>query len=431
MKGNFQIILVVVFMAAAIFGILVFAGLIKIGNDNNTTGAKGTVTIWGTDKIQDIAKPLEDFNKANPTFVVKYVQKFSETFDNDLLEALASGTGPDLFFISDDLAYKYSNKIYTIPYVSYPLATFKSSYARAGEVFLTSKGMLALPLTIDPLVMYYNRTTLDANNIIYPPTTWTDMQTIVPTLTKKDDSNKIIKSAVAMGQFANVNNAKDILATLFMQLGNPIAYEKNGVFTSSLDVDTSKVDLSPVLKFYTDFSDPLKDIYSWNRSLGNSQNEFSAERLAFYFGFASELSSLVSKNPNQNFSVAEMPQIKDSNLKLTYSHVKGIAISSFSKNFNTAFTAASLMATGDFALSYAKATKAVPARRDLLAVKQSDAFSPIFYSSALIGSSWLDPATAGSDDIFRNMIDNVLSNNMTATQSIKDANGKLNLLFNK
>ena len=36
---------------------------------------------------------------------------------------------------------------------------------------------------------------------------------MAPTLTQKDNSNIISKSAVALGQFSNVTNAKDILAT--------------------------------------------------------------------------------------------------------------------------------------------------------------------------------------------------------------------------
>ena len=418
-------------MAAALFGILVFAGLINIGSNKDQAGSLGTVTLWGTESTQTMATIIENFNNANPTFVVKYVQKYSETFDNDLLEALATGTGPDLFFISDDLAFKYSDKIYTIPYASYPLATFKNNFAGAGGVFLNSKGMLAFPMTIDPLMMYYNRSMLDANNIVYPPLNWEEFQNLIPIFTKKDDSNKIIQSAVAMGQFANIANAKDILSTLFMQLGNTIVYEQNGVLSSALKNISSTYDLSLPLKFYTDFSDPLKDVYSWNRSLQNSQDAFSAENLTFYFGFSSELASLVKKNPNENFFVAPMPQIKNSSTKLTYSHVEGIAIASSSKNFTTAFTAASLMATGDFAGAYAKATNKVPARRDLLVVKQTDEYSPIFYSSALFASSWLDPSTTDTDNIFKNMVEGVLSNNMTTSVAIKDASGKLDLLLAK
>ncbi len=417
-------------MAAAVFGVLAFAGLIQIGK-NTKQGALGTVVIWGTEKSDKMTQAIGDFNKANTAFVVKYVQKYPETFDSDLLEALAAGKGPDMFFISNDLAYKYSNKIYIIPYQSYPLATFKNSFARAGEVFLTGKGMLALPITIDPLVMYFNRNTLDANNIVYPPATWDEFESIVPIITKKDDSSKIIKSTVAMGQFSNVMHAKDILTTLFMQVGNPIVVEKDGIFSSGLDTSNGSYDLGSVLQFYTDFTDPSKSVYSWNKSLSNSRDEFSAENLAFYFGYASELESLVSKNPNQNFSVAPMPQVKGANNKLTYAKVTGIAVSSFSKNFSTAFTAASLMATGDFALKYAEATSSVPARRDLLSKKQIDAYSPIFYSSALFGASWLDPSTTDTDNIFRNMVDSVLSNNLKPKEAIKDSSSKLNILFFK
>jgi ABC-type glycerol-3-phosphate transport system substrate-binding protein len=431
MKGNFQIILIVIFMAAGVFGLLVFADIIKIGNNKSEVGSGGTVVLWGTEKSQLVSKSIDDFNKANPTFIVKYVQKYPETFDRDLLEALATGTGPDMFFLSNDLAYKYSNKIYTIPYASYPLATFKNNFAKAGEVFLNSKGMVAFPMVIDPLVLYYNRSTLDANNIIYPPATWDELRAMVPIITKKDDTSKIIKSTVAMGQFSNVLYAKDILLTLFMQLGNKIVIEKDGTYFSALSADDVKYDLGSPLKFYTDFTNPLDSLYSWNRSLPNSRDSFSAENLAFYFGFASELPSLVSKNPNQNFMVAPVPQIKDTNTKVTYANVTGISIASSSKNFNTAFTAASLMATGDFASSYAKAIGMVPARRDLLAVKQTDSYSPIFYSSALIGTSWLDPSTSDTDNIFRKMIDEVLSNSMTPLESIRDSSAKLNLLFIK
>ncbi|MBY0376848.1 extracellular solute-binding protein, partial [Patescibacteria group bacterium] len=222
MEGKkFQIITLIVFIGAAIFGLLVFSGAIPIGSSTNT-GGQGTVVLWGTIKNQDIATTLENFNTANPTFVVKYVQKSADTFDHDLLEALASGTGPDMFFLPDNLVYHYKNKILPIPYQSFPLASFKSNFAGAGEVFLTTNGVLAFPMSIDPLMMYYNRSTLDSSNVIAPPSYWDDLVNMVPVLTQKDVNNTITKSAVAMGQFANVEHAQDIITALFMQAGNPI-----------------------------------------------------------------------------------------------------------------------------------------------------------------------------------------------------------------
>src|SRR3989344_3637747 len=335
MKGNFQIIILIIFIAAAIFGVLVFSGAIPLGSGGE--GSLGTVVLWGTIPAQAIAAPLEDFNNANPTFTVNYVQKSVDTFDRDLLEALASGKGPDMFFLPDNLAFSYANKIFTIPYGSYPLSTFKNVFAGAGEVFLTGKGILAFPMSIDPV------------------------------LTKKDDSNRILKSAVALGHFSNIVHAKDILVALFMQAGNPIIKEENGVFISTLNRPIGNYNLPSILKFYTDFADPNNPAYSWNRSFSGSGDAFSKEDLAFYFGYAGEFRSLVNKNPNQNFFIAEMPQIKNSNFKLTGARVTGLAISSFSKNFNTAFTAASLMATGDFAHKFATATGVASAAPGLFA----------------------------------------------------------------
>ncbi len=432
MKGNFQIIILIVFIIAAVLGVFVFSGAIPLGKNSSNNGAQGSVTLWGTVKSEDIASLLDDFNRNNTSFSIKYVEKSPDTFDSDLLEALASGTGPDMFFISDDLVYKYSNKIYTIPYASFPLNTFKNNFVGAGEVFLTSKGVLALPLTVDPLMMYYNRSMLDGAGVAYPPVYWDQFAGLIPLLDKKDSSGTLTKSTVAIGQFSNVSHAKDILTTLFMQAGNPIISEKSGSFSSVLNENSGGYDLSSILKFYTDFADPLNSNYSWNKSFSSSRDAFSAENLAFYFGFASELQSLINRNPNQNFLVAPMPQVRNSNFKLTSANVMGVAVSSFSKNLNTAFTAAGLLANGDFAAKLASVLNIAPARRDLLkTVPTTDAYLPTFYSSAFFARSWLDPSPKDTDDIFRGMVEKVLSNSMSPSQAVNDAGAKLGLLLVK
>lgn len=429
MKGNlFQVGVIVVFIAAAIFGVLVFSGAIPIGGEDQSLG-QGTVVLWGTFPASLVAPVINDFNNSNETFVVRYVEKSESTFNQELLEALASNQGPDMFFLPDDLVYRYANKIFPIPYTSYPINTFKNVFAGAGEVFLTSSGVSAFPMTIDPLMMYYNRSMLDANGVIYPPASWDEMVSVVPLLTEKDEANKITKSAVALGHYSNVTHAKDILATMFMQAGNPIVSETGGVYSSILDSAVGTYNLPSILKLYTNFADPTNLVYSWNKSFPNSDDAFSAENLAFYFGFSSELKSLINKNPNQNFFVAPFPQIKNSNFKRTGARVTGLAISAFSKNFNTAYTAANMMATGDFASKFALALNIPPARRDLLAVKGTDAFSPIFFSSALFAKSWPDPSPQDTENIFGGMINSVLSNNMTPMDAVKDADSKMSLLL--
>jgi len=130
-----------------------------------------------------------------------------------------------------------------------------------------------------------------------------------------------------------------------MQAGNRIVKESDGIFSSTLNdaPPNPEYNLASILKFYIAFADPNnKDLYSWNKSFPSSIDAFSREDLAFYFGYASELESLVNRNPNQNFGVAPFPQIKNSNFKLTGSRVTGVALLASSKNFNTAFTAVTL-----------------------------------------------------------------------------------------
>lgn len=431
MKGNFKIIILVAFVFFAVFAVMVFAGLIKLGPDKNAVVPTGTVVLWGTVKSSVMNPLLVEFNENNKTFTVKYVQKYPETFDQELLESIASGTGPDMFFLPDSLAYSYSNKIYTIPYTSYPISTFKNTFASAGEVFTTSKGILAFPIIIDPLVMYYNRSMLDTNNVVYPPIYWDEFTQLVPIFTQKNVDKQIVSSAVALGQYTNVVNAKSIITTLFMQAGSNIVSEDDGYFSTDFNQGgiNGRGNLGPILSFYTSFADPLKENYSWNKSLPNSRDFFSAEKSAFYFGFSSELQSLISKNPNQNFAVTAVPQIKNANTKKTSAMVTGVAVSSFSKNLNTAFTAASLMATSDFAKKFADALGVAPARRDLLAQKPGDAYFPVFYSSALFAKSWLDPSPRDSNVVFKSMIDKVLSNTSTAEESVREAGSRLDLLL--
>ena len=60
--SNFKIIFISVFAAAAVFGILVFSGIINIGGSSSTAGQSGSVTIWGTLPTAPMQKVVADFD---------------------------------------------------------------------------------------------------------------------------------------------------------------------------------------------------------------------------------------------------------------------------------------------------------------------------------------------------------------------------------
>ena len=274
---------------------------------------------------------------------------------------------------------------------------------------------------------------LDAEGIVEPPKNWSELINMVPLLTKKDQGGKIGKSAVSFGHHSNVLHAKSILSMLFMQSGTEIVKVQDGRWVSGLDGQFALGVYSPetALTFYTEFADPGKNLYSWNKSFPLSRDYFSTNNLAFYFGYASELATLVSRNPNQNFWVSEVPQIESSNSKLTIGRVTGLAVSAFSRNQNVAFLVASTLTSGNFAARLSESLGVAPARRDLLRSKPEDSFSPTFYNSALYARSWIDPSPRDTDDIFRRMIEGVLSGGMTPRDAITDGSSRLNLLLSR
>jgi ABC-type glycerol-3-phosphate transport system substrate-binding protein len=434
--SNFQTILVAIFLAFFVFAVLIFSGVIKIdgltGKDNLP---KGKVVVWGTFPSSSLSKVFDDISKDNKELNVSYKRKDTSFYQEDLIEAFANGEGPDLFIITADMIQKNENFLYKIPYTSYPEKTFRESYIDGADIYLDTEGVLGFPLVVDPLVLYYNKDILSNEGIVSPPKTWDELFILNSSLTKKENSGAISESMIAMGQYGNVNNVKDILSMLLAQNDNPIIKrgEKTG-YVSTLDDSTSSTFVSPVeavLKFFLEFSNSSSAVYSWNRSLPNSLDMFVGGELAFYLGKASELFTIESMNPNLSFDVTQVPQIKDTKAKRTIGDIYLTAINKRSTNLTSAFGVATMLSQGEVAKAFGAAVSLPPTSRALLSEKPTDNYLFTFFNSALISRTWLDPDKAKSDMIFRELIENLLSNQLSMDIAINKAEGQLELLNKK
>jgi len=433
--NNFQTILVAVFMAFFVFAVLIFSGAINIGGKSAANGAQGKIVIWGTLPNSTFTSSIDNITTANKDLKLNYSKKDASTYQQDLVEAFANGNGPDLFIITPDMIERNNNFIYKIPYASYPEKTFTDSFIEGASVYLDSKGIVGLPLFVDPIVLYYNKDILSNEGIVNPPQTWDELFNMNASLTKRDNIGNISQSMIALGQYDNLNNAKDILSTLLIQNNNPIVKRNDTGFTAALTDNPSDLSVTPieaVVKFFVEFSNPSNSAYSWNRSLPNSIDMFNSGKLAFYIGRASELFDIQSVNPNLSFNVTQIPQIKNSTMKRTYGDIYAVAISNKSTNLTSAFTVAGGISMGDNAKSLSVATSLPPVSRVLLSSKPVDnQYLFTFFNSALISRSWPDPDSIKSDSVFKEMIDNVLSNTLSISDSISKAQGQLEQLINK
>lgn len=420
-----NMVLMVLLGMGIIVSVLVFSGILPwFGGSRVEFG--GEVVLWGTLSEKQIKDTLDVFNEEyEASFVLNYVEKDKDNFDNELVEALASGVGPDLIILPQDLIVRHSNKIFTIPFDSYPLRTFKDNFIQEGELYLSADGVLALPIFIDPIVMYWNRDIFSSAGIARVPLYWDELLTLAPTLSTYDDVGNILRSTVSFGEFVNINNAKDILSMLILQTGNEIVR----VGERGYEVSISGGDTESALRFYTQFADSAKKTYSWNRSLPLAVDFFASGKLAIYFGYASELSDIVIKNPHLNFDVAEVPQIRDGDIKATFADVSGIAVLKSSGNISTAFRAAFALSGSNFIGNISRSIKLAPSLRSLLSSDTSDPYDPVFYKSALFSKAFLDPFPRETDKIFQRMIEGVTSGKVNEAGAINRAEQELKRLF--
>jgi len=433
--SKFQIILIVVFIVFFIIAVMSFAGIIKLPGNKSKNGAEnisGKVLIWGTLPKNNISAILDNLGTNNKDLSVSYSQKDPRTYDKELLEAFASNNTPDIFMLPSDLILKYRNKVTPIPYIMYPAETYKRTFIQEAEIYMNTEGILAVPVTVDPIVMYYNRDMLQSAGIAHPPVFWDELKDIMSKIVKKDNAGNISKSAISFGQFSNVNHAKDILSMLLFQINNSIVnIDTTGKPVSVLGYsDAKSIPPSEVLNFFGGFTDPSNFLYSWNKSMPNSLDAFASGDLAFYFGYTSELPLIQSQNPNLNFDVVIVPQIRNST-KVTTGRINALALSRLSKNVTASYYVIGQLTSPEINQQISNTLSLPPVLRDLLAKKPaSPSYASVFYDSALISRGWLDPSSEKTDKIFKDLVENIASNRYDANESISKANTELNLLLN-
>jgi multiple sugar transport system substrate-binding protein len=419
MMSRFQTIVLAIFLLFILAGVAAFATY-----KAKTTNSIAEITVWGTLSSETFELVLKAVNDTRETpLVVNYVEKSADTFKNQFVDSLARGEAPDAVLLPSNLIFNQEDKFLLLPYEAYPIRNFRDAFISESELFLRSGGILALPFSVDPMVMYWNRDIFANEGVSMYPKTWEALVELAPKITKKDDKGNIRRSLVAIGEARNVLHSRELLSTLFLQGGETITALRDDGITSTLgrQGDTA----ARVLDFYTSFSNPINEKYSWNRSLPLSRNYFAAGDLAIYFGFASEIETIKQRNPNLNFDIAPMPQPKDVKNKAVYATINAFAIPKIARDPNSAFAVMSEL-TGPIAEdALSKLTYLPPVRRELLGTPSTDAYMAIFHNAALISKNWIDPDSEKSRAIFEEMIESVVSGRKQPTNAILEANNAI------
>ncbi len=423
--SKFQLTLIGIFVLCIIAGVTLFATYKPDSTQDNFP----VITIWGTFPESTFTSLIQRLNSERAvTIQVNYVEKSPASFDKEFIENLARGVGPDAVLLPQEMLAKHLDKMVPIPYNVFSERDYKNNYIAQAELYLSPAGVMALPFTIDPLVMYWNKDMYTNAGISLYPTFWDEFTTIGNKITIKDVNSNIRRSAIALGEFSNVAHAREILSALLLQSGNPISVRGEVGFESTLGEGVYSGSLSsvPAINFFVQFSNPQDPSYSWNRSLPNSKTWFLSGTLATYFGFASELYDLRYKNSNINFDVAPLPQYRSGHARITYGNMYGFSIVRTASNQAGTYAVLQSLTAPDALNSLGGITYLPPVRRDMINTGSTDPYLNIFYDSALISRSWLDTDVPHTFQIFKNMTESITSGRADTYTALQTAHFELN-----
>jgi ABC-type glycerol-3-phosphate transport system substrate-binding protein len=234
-----------------------------------------------------------------------------------------------------------------------------------------------------------------------------------------------------MGEYMNVNHAKAILTLLFFQAGTNIIEEEDGRMEVTLKEGGGQLGrpADSVLKFYTQFTDPGSQAYTWGRSLPFDRNAFTAGKVAFYIGTAVEIADIEAENPNMNFDITPVPQAEGVTALRNVGTFYGFAIPKASRNAPGAYRVAYKLAGAETGVALAEALRLVPVVRSAYTGPTGDAYKDVAREAALIARGFLDPSPQESAEVFRGMITGIISGEQDVEEVVNDAAYELGALL--
>lgn len=421
--------------AVVLLIVLVVSGILP--GLKKTTFQGATIVFWDRDGTPDIYNPIiADFQSQHPEISVTYVKKNPDTYENDLLNALASGSGPDVFVLQDSEFLKHANKLAPAPQqaLNYSSAQFQSDFVDGVSDLVSSDGnMWGAPEYFDTLALLYNRDIFNSANIPASPATWEDFLSDAGKMTHTSELGSIIVAGAGMGG-ANVSRAQDILSALMIQSGADIvdSSSKHIDVAESKQIDgASVVPGNSSLAFYTSFTNPRLPYYSWSSLLPDSRDYFSQGKVGMILGFASDARYIQAKDPHLNFAISFLPQPKNAPIRINYGRYHFFAVSRVSSNVTAAWQFALAMAHGREEQGFNALSLTPPALRSLINAKPPAPWLSVFYQQSLSARTWLIPDPDATQIIFLNMINSVLNGKADVSGAVTEAASKLQNLISK
>jgi multiple sugar transport system substrate-binding protein len=425
--------------------------------------------IWGLFDDEDAFYDIFGaYQKANPNIQgINYKKLSPDTYKKELVEALASGQGPDIFLIQNNWLPSFQDKIVSVTPDILTEQKFRNDFVDVVVTDFVDQGKIySVPLSVDTLGLYYNKDLFNQAGITAPPANWNDFAEDVKKLTKIDGTGLIRQSGAAIGTAYNINRSTDVLTLLMMQNGVQMVDEKHT--RANFNQGNSKHDSNgkaivpgvEALNFYTKFAKADSPVYCWNSTLHYSIDAFSEGTAAMMLNYSWQIPVIRNKAPKLNFAVAPVPQIDPTNPinfpnYWSFAVAKNKVVSASTSGSQTiqvpneariaeAWKFLKFLTTKpdsandqsgkpifDAAASYAQKTNKPAARKDLIETQKTNVDAGVFVQGNLIAKDWYEIEPAAIESIFAIMIDSVNKGSATSDDAIKSAATQITQLLNR
>lgn len=328
----------------ALIGVFVLAVavviIVALGGSKKTTITDNTLTIWSPFDEADAYKQIsQQFLQDNPSIKLSF-RKVDSTdakdYEAKVVDAIASGAGPDIWLVRTDWLAKHQAKLTpSAGYVSWSKDK-KTDQEAAQQYFGTAIAdqnsrdgkLYGFPLSVDSLALYINtKVVSDASNALAAtnqaeadklgnaPTTWSDLTTWSRLLTKKDAKGSVTVGGLALGTTGNTYAPVDVFIGILSQLGGSLfTSDEKGVALHLVKVVNNQ-NQTPGLRaltLFSSFARPSDPNYSWSATMGDPVTAFVNNKLAMMIGYSTLSKDIQRADKNfDTVKIIPLPQIDD------------------------------------------------------------------------------------------------------------------------
>lgn len=407
--------------------------LLMSGGSGKKPPAQNVQLVWWKtfEDNENVSDLITAYQKVNKGVTITFVKKDINSYETELVDALASGKGPDIFTIHNDWLPKHQDKILPLPVAEMNLRTYKETFLDVvSDDFVREDNAYALPMAVDILGLYYNKDILNSAGIAQPPQTWNELVSAVQKITQLSQPGTFVRSGVAMGTSGNINRSVDVLLLLMLQNQTQFYSDNHAsaAFHSAITVEGESFNPGTrALEYYTQFANPAKTTYTWNARSDFSIDSFTQGKLGMILSYSYLAPVIRDRSPNLNWGVTGAPQIDKSGNKVNLANYWGETVSKSSQNTAVAWKFLNFITQKDMLKSYYGKHKLVSSRKDIIPEQIPDPEIGPFAENALSARSVYKKDPAVFEGIFSKMIDDVILRNFRAEDAIQNAVQQVNV----